>query len=399
MDSSLEGLVVVDASEGIAGSYCTKLLAGLGAEVIKVERPGTGDPVRAMPPFKDDAPHIETSGVHLHLSMAKKSVTLDVTSASGRDLLRRLISSCDVFVESFTPGTLSALGLGYEDLSKAQPSLVMTSITPFGQTGPYSQYKGGELVEYSAGGYTYLTGLPDREPIKAGGSQAEYQGGLHGAVATMAAISLRSLTGEGDHLDVSITEAVNFTTRAMPAYLNGGQVYERVGARLLEDQPTALYPSTILPCKGDFIHAHWCPADPSFLGVLTENPRLSDPELWATPRAHAEEIDELLTAWLSQYDKFEAVKRAQELRHPFAEVLNPADVLEDPQFLARNYFWESSHPAAGTLKHLGGPFVMSETPWRQGLAPLLGEHNWEIYGGRLGLSREQLAILREGGIV
>src|SRR5262249_1667226 len=157
-----------------------------------------------------------------HLSMSKKSVTLSLESPTGRDLLRRLVEGADVIVESCRPGVLAGWGLDYESLSKEQPGLIFTSITPFGQDGPYAQYKANELIENSAGGYTYLTGLPGRPPIKAGGYQAEYQGGLHGATATMAALMMRDLTGVGDQLDVSIVEAISFTHAGMSPVLNDG---------------------------------------------------------------------------------------------------------------------------------------------------------------------------------
>jgi CoA:oxalate CoA-transferase len=399
MEGALEGVVVLDLSDGIPGGYCTKLLAGMGAEVIKVERPFSGDPIRSVPPFKDDVPDIETSTLHLHLSMGKKSLTLDFATDTGHALLRRLLASGDVLVHSFRPRAAADLGLDYETLKADFPRLIVTSITYFGQSGPYSEYEGSELTAYAAGGYAYLTGLPDREPLKAGGSQAEYQGGLHAASATVAALCLRDLTDQGDHLDVSVVEAICFCHAGMSPYLNNGVVYRRVGARLLSDSPRAMYPSTILPCKDGFVHAHYAPADPALLGVLTEDSRLGDPDLWETPRVFADEIDERLSAWLAQFDKFEAVRRAQELRHPFTEVLDPSDLFEDEQFKARAFFRPLEHPSAGTFPHVGPPIQMSETPWRVVRAPLLGEHNSEILRGRLGLEQPDIDVLAEARII
>jgi crotonobetainyl-CoA:carnitine CoA-transferase CaiB-like acyl-CoA transferase len=396
---ALEGVTVVDVSEGIPGGYGTKLLAGLGAEVIKVERPGVGDSLRRVAPFKDDLPNPETSLLHLHLGMGKKSVTLDAATSSGRDLLSRLLEGADIFVESYPPGSQGALGLDYEALASRFPGLIVASISLFGQTGPYASYRGGELTAYAAGGYAYLTGLPEREPIKAGGSQALYQAGLHTASAVLAALCYRDLTGEGDHLDVSIAEAICFTHAGMAAALNQDTIFERRGARLLSDNPRAMYPSTILPCKDGFLHVHYAPADPALMGVLTGTSRLSDPDLWETPRAHADEIDALLGAWLAKHDKREAVRLAQELRHPFTEVLSPADLVEDEQFRARGFFVRLEHPVAGAFEHLGGPLQMSDTPWVNGRAPLLGEHNEEVFCGRLGLSRAELSLLRDRGVV
>ena len=398
MAGALDGIQVVDFSEGIAGGYCTKLLAGLGAEVIKVEPPYRGDSIRSMPPYKDDVPNVETSTLQLHLGMGKKSVTLSLDTTDGRELARKLAGRADVVVTSAPAGTLSDWGLEYEELAEAHPELIMTSITPFGLTGPYANYEASELIEYSAGGYTYLTGLPEREPIKAGGSQAEYQGGLHGAAGTMAALLMRQLTERGDLIDVSITEAICFTHAGMSPFFNAGEIYGRVGARLLSKLPTAPYPSTILPCSDGFVHVHWSPSNPPDLGVLIEQPRISEPEVWQTPRGHAEEIDAAVTEWLRDKDRYSVVKQAQEMRLPFTEVLTPADLLDDPQFLAREFFVELDHPAAGTFKHLGAPFLMTGTPYQSQRASLLGEHNAEIYGG-LGLSPAEIALLRAGGVI
>jgi crotonobetainyl-CoA:carnitine CoA-transferase CaiB-like acyl-CoA transferase len=397
MAGALQGLVVTDISEGIAGSYCSKLLAALGAEVIKVERPGSGDPVRSMSPFVNDVPQVETSILHLHLSMAKKSVTLNIETPSGQAILRRLIARSQVLVESQGAAGLAAAGLSYEALEEERPDLIVTSVTHFGTEGPYADYKGNELVDYSVGGYSYLTGLPEREPLKAGGYQAQYQGGLHAAMATMAALLVQDAEGVGDHLDVSIAEAICFAHAAMGPFLNGGVVFRRLGARLLSESPVALYPSTILPCRDGFVHVHWAPADPALLGVFMETPRLSDPELWASPRGHADEMDELMTAWLVQHDKREAVSIAQEFRHPFTEVLDPSDLLKDEQFVERGFFVERDHPVVGSFPQIGAAFSMSDTPLKIERAPLLGEHNVEVFCDLLGYSQTDLALLREQG--
>ncbi len=399
MAGVLDGIVVTDLSEGIAGGYCTKLLAALGAEVIKVERPGSGDAIRGLAPFKDDVPNVETSILHLHLSMAKKSVTLDITTPSGQAILRDLIARSQVLVESGGAKQLAAAGLTYDGLEHDRPDLIVTSVTHFGTEGPYADYKGNELVDYSVAGYANLTGLPDREPLKAGGHQAQYQGGLHAGAATMAALLYADSHGDGDHLDVSITEATCFTHAGMPPALNAGIVFERVGARLLSQSPAALYPSTILPCKDGFMHCHWAPSDPTLLGLFTETPRLSDPELWETPRGHADEVDRLITAWLADKNKRDAVAIAQEFRHPWTEVMDPSDLLNDEQFVERGFFTERDHPIVGRFPHVGAAFSMTKTPLKVERAPLLGEHNVEIYGDRLGYSHEELSLMREQGII
>src|SRR5439155_11720781 len=160
------------------GAYCTKMMAGFGAEVIKIEPPGTGDSLRAMAPFWKDEPRPETSCFHLHLNACKKSISLDITQASGAELFKRLVRDASAVVESFEPGLMTRHGLGYDELRQLNPSLVMTSITPLGQDGPYAGWKANELSSYAMGGYAHITGLPEREPIKAYGHVAEYHAGM-----------------------------------------------------------------------------------------------------------------------------------------------------------------------------------------------------------------------------
>ena len=207
MTHALEGYLVVDLTERVAGPYCTKLMALQGAEVVKVEPPGTGDAMRAMGPFVGGDPHPEKSVPFLYLNTGKMSVTLDVEQHSARNLLLELAKRADVFVESYAPGYLASLGLGPDALLDANPRLVVSSISHFGQTGPYSGYKGEEIVDQAISGHVDITGEPDREPIKMGGNLAQYAGGQAAFASTLIAVYHAALTGEGQHVDNSITEA------------------------------------------------------------------------------------------------------------------------------------------------------------------------------------------------
>ncbi len=402
-EGALADLRVLDLSQGVSGGYCTRLLAGLGADVTKVEPPGRGDALRRMGPFLHDAPHAETGALHLHLNAGKRSVTLNPASASGRRLLRRLLPDTDVLVESLPPGRLAELALAYDELARVNPRLVLTSITPFGREGPYARYLGREIVVYALGGYMMLTGDPDREPLKAYGHQGEYQAGLQAAVGTLTALAARDgAFGRGQQVDVSATEAVAFLLGGPPqAYHFFRREWRRNGARLVGFGPEYLYPSTIRPCRDGYVHVHSNNRYPELLAALLDEPRLCEPEVLASLMGHADEIDAATDRWLAARDKWQAVEEAQALRLPFTEVLDPGEVMDDRlgQHRARDSFPEIEHPAAGRLRQVGAPVRMSETPWRAAPAPLLGEQNEEVYCGRLGLSRADLVRLRRAAVV
>ncbi len=397
---ALAGLKVVDVSSGIAGGYCTKLLAGLGADVLKVESPGVGDETRAAGPFPSDLPDGEKSGLFLHLATGKRSITLNLAADGGRAILRRLLTEVDVLVESFAPGTLEGWGLGYDKLAALNPRLVLTSVTSFGQDGPYSSYAPSELASWALSGYMTLTGLPDREPLKAYGSQSQYQAGVQAAVGTMAAVLVRDSTGRGQHVDVSATEALTFVLGGAPqAYHYRRHVVKRVGARLLGLPPHAFYPSTLRPCQDGWVHVHTNTRHPDLLAVLMDEPRLADPGLLETPAGHADEIDALMDRWLAHHPKREVVALSQQLRVPNTAVQTPAEVLHDAHLRERGYFVEVDHPAAGPIEQPGPPFRMEQTPWRTEPSPLLGEHNREVYVEQLGYAAEDMARLRDRGVI
>lgn len=397
---ALAGLRVIDISQGIGGGYCTKLLAGLGADVINVEPPGTGDETRSAGPSPNDLPDVERSGLFLHLATGKRSVTLNLQSSGGREMLRKLVSSADVLVESFRPRVLDSLGLGYEALAQLNPRLVLTSITWFGQNGPYSRYAGSELAAWALSGYLMLTGAADREPLKAYGSLAQYQAGLQAAIGTMTAVLARDALGRGQHVDVSAAEALTFVLGGVPqAWYFRRRPVRREGARLLAQPERAFYPSTLRPCKDGWIHAHANVRHPDLLAALVGEPRLLDEDVMETPSGHADLIDALMDRWLSVHTKAEVVARAQELRLPFTAVQTPSEVFQDPSLREREYFVSLDHPAAGSIEQPGAPFRPQETPWETRRAPLLGEHNREIYVDELGYAPEDLARLRDRGVI
>jgi len=402
MRGPLSDILVLDLGQGVAPAYCTRLLADFGARVVMVEPPA-GVRLRREGPFHQDRPGPERGALFHHLARGKESITLDLRTGTGRALFLRLAERADAVVEDFPPDTLDALGLGYGVLAERNPGLVLCSITWFGQTGPYRDWQGEELIAYAFAGYLYLTGLPEREPVVAGGRQSQYQAGLAGAIALLSALLQRDLTGLGQRLDVSVAEAMAMAFDGVDFYnflQHFGEVPRRRGARLLNRGPTMAYPSTLLPAKGGWVHAHSSPSIPEGLALLTGNPRLADPDLLAEPMGHADEIDALLVEWLKDHTPDEVQERAQSMRIPFTKVQTVAEALEDPQNTAMGFFRPVEHPETGALRYPGSPMHLSETPpepFRP--PPALGEHNARIYGDLLGLAPEDLARLRAMGVI
>ena len=395
-EPALAGLKVLDLSEGISGGYCTKVLSDLGAQVIKIEAPVVGDCTRRMGPFLNDVPLIEASAPFLYLNAGKKSITLNIEADGAKSILKELAQKTDILVESFKPGYLAELGLGYPDLEETNPGLIMASISYFGQDGPYRDYEGCELVAFAMSGYMYLTGDEDREPLKAGGNQSEYQGGLAAAMSILAALNYRDYTEEGQYIDVSTIEALASTLDGVSVFTtleHDGVLPRRAGTRLIRRESRAPYPSTLLPCKDGWIHVHYSPSNPEGIALLTGNPRLADPEVLGAMNGHADEIDKLITDWLKDHTREEAQTLAQEIRIPFTMVQSIPEVMDDPQHKARDFFVDIDHPAAGPLKYPRSPFAGPEDQGQLVRAPLLGEHNQQIYCQVLGRSSQEFSRL------
>jgi crotonobetainyl-CoA:carnitine CoA-transferase CaiB-like acyl-CoA transferase len=396
-ESALEGIRVIDLSQGIAGPYCTKLLADLGADVIKVEPP-EGDYVRRLGPFPDDVPHDDKGGLFLQLNTNKKSVTLDLETPSGRVVLRKLLANADVLAESEAPGVMATRELGYERLKDGFPQLVYCSVTPFGQTGPYASFKGNSLAAMALSGLMYITGDPDKEPLCTGGEPAEYFGALHAWVAILAALEHRAQTGAGQHIDVSMLEALGCADEyntTMYAYL--GAIRKRFYSR--PAIPT--YPSEIFPCRdGNIVVIGGATGFPLMMAILVEQPELENNPLFQNLWLRFmqwEKFEEILRPYLAEHDWDDLLTRAQELRIPFAAVLDAKRLLENAHLRERGFFAEVEHPELGGVPVAAYPFKMSETPLRAGRSPLLGEHSHDELG-EVGYEAEDQLVLRERGV-
>ena len=401
-DQALSDIKVLDFSHYIAGPYCTKLLADYGADVIKVEKPGNGDGARRLGPFPGDVPHREKSGLFLHLNTNKRGISLDLKSEAGTKIVGQLVEQTDIVVESFRPGAMAGFGLDYATLRGINPNLVMTSVSNFGQTGPYRDYKGSEIVFYGMGGEMCSTGLEDREPIKLGGTVGLYQAGAIAAVATMGAFFAARYDDTGQHVDISLLETQVSSQDRRTSALVGYQYTGEISPRL--PLATSGYPFGIFPCNDGYFE--WFGGlfyFPRVISMLGDPQFLKDPK-WHTPRAQTdpELVDEFNTfflGWCLERTKMEPWELAQADHVISAPVNTIEDVVNDPVFNQRGVFAQMEHPESGEVKLPGRPFIMGETPWEiRRPPPTLGQHNEEVLTG-LGYTREDVVRLRQQGII
>jgi len=396
---ALEGIRVLDLSQGFAGPYCTKLLAAFGAEVIKVEPPGQGDWSRRIGPFGANGSDPETSPAFLYLNTGKKGITLNIEHPAGRDLLRLLVQEADVVVESFRPGYLAGLGLGYTDLCRIRPDLIMASVTDFGQSGPYRDYKGGRLPILALSGHLYITGEPDREPLAYGGEFYAYQGGLYAYIGILAALFHRPTNRRGQHLDISLLEGMTSLHQfTVNRYVYSGTVQRRSGNR-----HPFLHPVTLYPCRDGWVSIAAVSDDQAErLLTLMEMPHLlSDPRFrdGLSRRLHADAFDEAVKPWFRNRTRREIVDLCQEWRVPAAPVNDPADLLQEEQLQARRFWQDLDHPRAGPLRYPGPPFLLPACPAEYSRAPLLGEHNEVVYRDGLKITEERLLQWKNEGVL
>lgn len=392
-EACLADLTVLELGAGIPGAFCGRILAGLGARVIKIEPP-VGEAGRLLPPFAGDVPHPEKSLPFLYLNVAKQSVTLDLAQSEGQGILRRLAASADLAVESYPPGTLAGWGLEYASLSKLNPRLILASITPFGQDGPYRDYRSNEIVAEALGGLLYTMGLPGREPLKMGGNPALQTAGAAAFSAIMAAVWQRDRTGEGQAIDISIQEVTAVT-----------QIHASIEATW-QGSDTQRGPSDLLEAADGWASAGldtgvspetW-PRVCAALGrpELVEDPRFLNS---AARREHRQELNEVVRDWVRGQPKEEVYHLLQGLRSIAGYVATTADLYRSPQLQERGFFVAIDHPLAGSARYPGPPFRIDDASWAYSRAPLLGEQNEAVYGGALGCNDAELQGLRARGVI
>lgn len=392
---ALSGLRVLEVGTHVSAPFAAKLLADYGADVVKVEPP-EGDPSRRHGPFPGHKPHPERSALFLALNTNKRSVTLDLGTSEGRAVLRELAASADAIVENTQPGALEGWGLDWATLSDANPRLVMTSISTFGQTGPYASYRGPNLVAFAVGGQMHMTGNPDREPLKNGGYMADYQAGLNGFAATAIATLGASLHGEGEHVDVGAMQCeASVLEGAMPFWC-----YLGTDSSMRRGNLMASFVG-IYPCADGQIGIHamasnWRPLLETIgMEELADDPRF---RTQADRMEHNDELMSIFYGWAADQRKKDVYARAGAHRGPIAYVHNMQDLLDSPQLATRGFLRTIDHPETGPLTYVGPPFQMSETPARDGRAPLLGEHTSDVLT-EAGFDAGRIAALREAGVL
>ena len=399
----LEGIKVLDlANEN--GVYCTKLLAELGAEVIKVEPP-EGDSSRFILPFAGNETHKEKSIFHIFYNGGKKSITLDYKKAEGKDLFLKLVREADVLVETSKPGTMKGLGLDYETLKAIRPELIMCSITPFGQTGPYAQWNASsDIVPFAMSGPMYEMGIPGREPLQAGVNFAANLTGILALSGIISLISARAADGVGDYIDMSIFDAAgSWRGEAGGVVQNQGRIPHRAGSQGM------FVPMNYYPCKDGFVQLVGSNKWDEFILWMKEYGidvgHFDDPKYGGSNYyndalvAERVDVDNLVAQLTRKYNKRDFMVEAQRRGIPTGASEEPASVLESPHYQSRNQFLEIEHPEIGTYKTTGNPMKFSEGELKLGVrAPLLGEHNVEVYG-TLGLSAKEIGHFEELSII
>lgn len=400
----LSDVRVLELCDSIAGPFAGKCFADFGADVLKIEPP-QGDPARRYGPFPHDIPNPEASGLFLHLNRNKRGLTLDLQQESVRQLFLQLVPSADIILESFAPGQMERWGLGFETLRAIKPSIVVGSLTPFGQYGPYATYRGNDITYYAMGGPMNGTGSPELTPLRKTLQMVEAQAGQTFAGQVLAAFLVARYQGEGQHVDVAGVETqLGSVDRRIIFELSYQFTGETTNRESLSGAVGTL-PMGIFPCADGYVQILTTPAwaprmlktldSPELYAYFRENPMAAlDPQTGPL-------VQEVLFPWLLTHTKQECFELA-DLQNgwPVFPINTVEEVVQDPHFQERGYFIDIDHPVAGKQRYAGPPWRMGEGGFQVRYpAPLLGQHNEAIFCGELGLTKEQLARLSNLGII
>lgn len=389
----LKGVRVLEMGTLIAGPFCTKQLAEFGAEVIKVEAPEGGDPLRVWGQSTKEGHSLWWSVQ----SRNKKSVTIDLRKPEGQELIKRLVKDCDILVENFRPGQMEKWGLGYEDLEKINPGLIMVRISGFGQTGPYRNKAGFGSVAEGMGGIRYLSGYPDRPPSRIGISIGDSLAALYGVIGAMMALYQRKVNkGRGQVVDVALYEAVfALMESSVPEFDKLGYIRKRTGSILPNIVPSNVYDTKdgnmiIIGANNDNIFRR--------LTKIMNKPELADMPEYSTHLARGErqeELDDIVNEWTKTIPIAELQKMLDDAGVPAGPIYNIADILNDPHYSAREMVQEVEDPVWGPLKHPGIVPKLSLTPGKiEWAGPGLGEHNREVFQGLLGMTDDEFEKIK-----
>ncbi|MFH1487777.1 MAG: CoA transferase [Pseudomonadota bacterium] len=395
----LSGIRILDLADEKA-SFCSRILADLGACVIKVEKPG-GDPSRKIGPFTDNLPQSLRSLSFYHNNLNKFGITLDIDQEKGRSLFLHMVEETDIVVETFPHGYLESIGLSFDNFQAVNPKLILVSVSGFGNTGPKSRYKSCNLVASATGGQMYVNGSPETPPLEIFGEQSHVSTSLFGAVGILIALQKRALYGEGSHLDLSMQESVAATLEhVFVRYFSEGIIAERRGGRHWDD---AFY---IFPCKNGFMHMtlfhqwetliEWLDSE----GMAAD---LKDPK-WKNETFRKENVNaviEVLCRWTKTHTIEEMFELAQLMQFPWAPVLSPREVTEGSHLADRHFFHPVRTPETGSMTLTPGMPYKFNTQFEPALksAPMPGEDNLEIYQNELGLSAEEIKRLQSLGVI
>jgi len=400
-ERALEGIRILECGHLVSAAYATKLMADMGAEIIKIEEPGHGDQARQRGPYPGQVPHPEKSGLFLYLNTNKQGVTLDLNRTAGQELFHRLLRDADALIHNYHPTEMASRGLDYVAIEKINPRMVMTSIAPFGLSGPHKDYQATDITLWSAGGITWLNGggpgTDDMPPLKTFGQQAGYQAGVNAAIATLGALFARLSNGEGQHVEVSTQEcSLSILEPTFEFYPYMGVTASRLGQKPIQ-------PLDFLECKDGWIFL--CCVEEhqwkSFLDVMG-NPEWAGEEIFADRiqrAANWDALKPLLQDWIQEQSVMDLYDKAQARRVPIAPVSTMGDLFANEHLKARGFFATIAHPETGPLRYPGELYKFSETPWAiRSPAPLLGQHNAEVYG-KLGLSQKEIDELKKQGVI
>jgi crotonobetainyl-CoA:carnitine CoA-transferase CaiB-like acyl-CoA transferase len=391
----LSNLRIVEVGDFISAPFCTKMFADLGAEVIKIEEPRIGDSSRRYGPFFDDRPDKEASGLFLCLNTNKIGLTLNLSTSQGREIMDKLLKEADIFVTNISLDLRKKWELGYNDLISNHPSLIYCSITPYGTEGPYKNYKGFDLQCCALSGSSWAIGYPEREPLQMPLSQCDYQAGINGAAASMAALIGKKKSDRGQYIDISASDVMaSYVGSNAILYIFYGLQWRRAGRRAYGSG--GFYPYGIFQCKDGYVciicrtKKDWN----NFIEAIghpdwADNPRYQNPPYMG--REYPDEVDSLLEPILIKLTKEDLFKLARKWQFPLAPVRNIQEAIKEPQLSFRKFFSKVDHPNAGTFFLPTPPYHFSDRnriPIRH--APLLGEHNNMIYEDRLAFSTKKL---------